>query len=98
MNIGANLITEILESFGIKLCSIVHSYSLRHAEATNNILPEKFLDCDRSYCSQRLRFNPLRKIFHSHHNISQIVLRWWKWGLANPDPIFATAKWAVLAE
>jgi hypothetical protein len=63
----------------IKLCSIVHSYSLRHAEATNNILLEEFLDCNRSYRSQRLCFNPLRKIFYSHHNIFQITLRWWKW-------------------
>jgi hypothetical protein len=42
MNLRANLVTEIFERFSIKLCSIVHSYSLRHAEATNNILPEEF--------------------------------------------------------
>jgi hypothetical protein len=75
MNLRANLIVEMLESLGLKLCSIVHSYSLRHAEVTNDILLEELLDCNRSYCSQRLRFNPLRKIFHSHHDISQIALR-----------------------
>jgi hypothetical protein len=61
MNLRANLITEFLESFGIKLCSVIHSYSLQHTEATNNVLPEKFLDCDRSYRGQRLRLNPLGK-------------------------------------
>jgi hypothetical protein len=61
MNLRANLIIEFLESFDIKLCSIVHSYSLRHAEATNNVLLEEFVDCYRSYYGQRIRFNPLRK-------------------------------------
>jgi hypothetical protein len=70
MDLRADLITEFLESFGIELCSIVHSYSLWYAEATNNVLPKEFLDCDRSYCGQRLRFNPLGKIFYSHNNIS----------------------------
>jgi hypothetical protein len=42
MDLRANLVTEIFERFGIKLCSIVHSYGLRHAEATNNILLEEF--------------------------------------------------------
>jgi hypothetical protein len=69
MNLCANLITEFLESFGIKLCSIAYSDSLRHAEATNNVLLEEFLDYDRSYCGQRLHLNPLGKIFYRHHNI-----------------------------
>jgi hypothetical protein len=79
MNLCANLVAEIFESFGVKLCSIVHSYSFWHAEATDDILPEEFLDYNRSYCSQRLCFNPLRKIFHRHHDIFQITLCWWKW-------------------
>jgi hypothetical protein len=61
------------------LCSIVHSFCLRHTEATNNILPEEFLDRDRSYCSQGLRLNPLRKIFYCHYNILQVALCWWEW-------------------
>jgi hypothetical protein len=79
MNFCADLITEIFESFSIKLRSIVYNYSLQHTEATNYILPEEFLDCSRSYCRQRLRFDPLRKIFYRHHDISQVALRWWKW-------------------
>jgi hypothetical protein len=79
MDLRTDLITEFLEGFGIKLCSIIHSYSLWYAEATNNVLPKEFLDYDRSYCGQRLRINPLGKIFYSHHNIFQITLCWWKW-------------------
>jgi hypothetical protein len=50
MDLRANLFTKFSESFGIKLRSIIHSNSLRHSEATNNILPEKLLNSDRSYC------------------------------------------------
>jgi hypothetical protein len=44
MNLRTNLVTEILECFDIKLCSIVYGYCLRHAKTTNNILLEEFLD------------------------------------------------------
>jgi hypothetical protein len=43
MDLCANLFTKFFESFGVKLRSIVHSDSLRHSEATNNVLPEKLL-------------------------------------------------------
>jgi hypothetical protein len=42
MDLRTNVVTKLFECFGIKLCSIVHSYSLRHAEATNNIMLEEF--------------------------------------------------------
>jgi hypothetical protein len=42
MDLRANLITEFLKSFGIKLCSIVHSYSLWYAEAANNVFQKNF--------------------------------------------------------
>jgi hypothetical protein len=53
----------------IELSFVENSDSLRHAEATNDILPEEVLDRGRSYNSQGLCLNPLGKIFHCHHNI-----------------------------
>ena len=50
MNLRTNLVTEVPESFGVKLCPIVHSDGFWHPETTNNILPEKLLDGGRSYC------------------------------------------------
>jgi hypothetical protein len=92
MNLRANLVTEIFERFGIKLCSIVHSYGLWHAEVTNNILPEDFLDCGRSYCSQRLCFNLLRKNIlqppqHTSNYLVSVEV-----DLTNLGPIFVMAK------
>jgi hypothetical protein len=70
---------KVFESSSIELSSIINGGSLRYAKTTNYVLPEEFLHCGRSYGSQRLCFNPLRKVFHCHHNIFQVALRRWQW-------------------
>jgi hypothetical protein len=73
------LATKSFESLGIELSSIINSDSLRHTEATNDVLSEELLYYGRSYCCQRLRFNPFGKVFHCHHNIFQVALCRWEW-------------------
>jgi hypothetical protein len=96
MNLRTNSVTKIFECFGIKLCTIVHGYCLRYTEATNNILPEEFLYRNRSYCSQRLRLNPLRKniLLSLQHTSNCLVLV--GVDLTNPGLIFVMARLAVL--
>ena len=74
MNLRANLITKFLKSFSIKLCSIVHSYSLRHAEAINNVLLEEFLGSFRRYCGYCPCLDPLGKILDGDEGELEVPL------------------------
>jgi hypothetical protein len=97
VNLRTNSVTKILECFGLKLRTIVHGYCLWDSEATNNILPEEFLDSSRSYCSQGLRLNPLGKYSTTTTTYFKLPCD----GGSGPNklnPIFAMARLAVLAE
>ena len=87
MNLRADLITEFLESFGIKLCSVVHSYSLRYAEATNNVLPEEFLGSLRCYCRNSPCLDPFGEVFDSDEGELKVSLS----GGQGPDNVQAPA-------
>jgi hypothetical protein len=97
MDLRANLFTELFESFGIELCSVVHSNSLRHSEATNNILPEKSGQWPKLLWLRASPQSTWKNIIPPpQHILDFLVLV--EVGLANQGPTFATAKWAVLTE
>jgi hypothetical protein len=97
MNLRANLFTEFLEGFNIELCSVVYSNSLRHSEATNNVLPEEFLKVTEVIVAKVLVSIHLEKY-------STATTTYFRFpcaggvGLADRGPTFATAKWAVLTK
>jgi hypothetical protein len=56
------LVTEILEHGTIKILGIVDGDLLRNSVTTDDVLPEKFLDCGGGYIGYRFRFNPFGEV------------------------------------
>jgi hypothetical protein len=73
-----DLMIEILDHGAIKVLGIVNGDLLRNSIATNDVLPEKFLNCGRGYIGYRFCFNPFGEVLHCDDGIGVISLCWCK--------------------
>jgi hypothetical protein len=73
-----NLVIEILQHGTIKILGIVDGDLLRNPVATDDVLPEEFLDGGGGYVCYRLHFNPFSEVFHCDDGKSVISPCWCK--------------------
>jgi hypothetical protein len=71
-------VIEILEHGTVKIFSIIDDDLLRDSVATDDVLPEKFLDCGRGYIGYRLCFNPFGEVLHCNDAEGVVSLCWCK--------------------
>jgi hypothetical protein len=69
---------EILEHGTIKILGIVDRDLLWNFIATDDALPEEFLDSGRGYVGNRLRFNTFGEVLHCDYSESVVFLCWCK--------------------
>jgi hypothetical protein len=65
---------EILEHVTIKILDVVDCDLMWNFVATDDVLPEEFLDGCGGYIGNRLHFNPLSELFHHYYGESVISL------------------------
>jgi hypothetical protein len=73
-----DLVTEILEHGTIKVLGIVDGDLLRNSIATDDVLPETFLDCGGGYIGYKFRFNPFNEVLHYNDGEGVISLCWYR--------------------
>jgi hypothetical protein len=73
-----DLVTEILEHGTIKVLGIIDGDLLRNSIATDDVLPEKFLDCGGGYIGHRFHFNPFGELLHCNDGEGVISHCWCK--------------------
>jgi hypothetical protein len=69
---------EILEHGTIKILGVVNYDLLWNSVATDDVLPEEFLNGGRGYVGNRLRFDPHGEVLHYDYSKSVISLWWCK--------------------
>jgi hypothetical protein len=69
-----NPMAEILEHSTIKILGIVDHDLLWNSVATDDVLPEEFLNGGRCYVGNRLCFNPLCEVLHCDYSESILFL------------------------
>jgi hypothetical protein len=73
-----DLVIEILRHGTIEILGIVDSDLLRDSVATDDVLPEKFLDGGGGYIRYRLRFNPFGEVLRCDNGEGVISLHFCK--------------------
>jgi hypothetical protein len=69
-----DLVRKILEHGTIEIPGIVYRDLLRNSIATDDALPEEFLDGGGGYVGYRLCFNPFGEVFHYDNGESVVSL------------------------
>jgi hypothetical protein len=69
-----DLVTEIIEHGTIKILDVVDGDLLWNSIATDDVLPEEFLDGGGGYVGYRLRFYPFGEVFHYDDDESVVSL------------------------
>jgi hypothetical protein len=65
---------EILEHVIIELLGVVYCDFSQNVEATDDVLPEEFLDCRRAYVGDRLCLDPLGEILNRYNGEGIVAL------------------------
>jgi hypothetical protein len=74
-DLRSDLLAKVLEHYAIEvLCVVDHDVS-GDTVAANDILQEEFSDCCGAYIGERLRFDPVHKIFDRHNGEGVVALR-----------------------
>jgi hypothetical protein len=73
-----NPMAKILEHSTIKILGVVDHDLLWNSVATDDVLPEEFLNGGRCYVGNRLCFNPLCEVLHRDYSESILSLCWCK--------------------
>jgi hypothetical protein len=71
-------VIEILEHGTVKVLGIVNGDLLGNSIATNDVLPEEFLDGGGGYVHYGLHFNPFGEMFHYDDGEGVVSLCWCK--------------------
>jgi hypothetical protein len=75
-NLHPDLMTEILEHAAIKVLGVMDCDLLGNSVATDDVLPENFLDGRGGYVSDGLCLDPLGEVFYCHYGKGVVSLCW----------------------
>jgi hypothetical protein len=88
-----NLMAKILKHGAIEILGIVDSDLLLNSRATDDVMPEEFLDCRGGYVGNKLRLNPFGEVLHCNYSKSVISLCWCKFTNDADAPPLQVLRW-----